>query len=162
MLITNFRNTLLALFLSMVFALPVHSVAVDKPLGDPMLEARARAIHKQLRCLVCQNQSIEDSNASLARDLRILVRDRISAGDDDEAVIRFVVDRYGDWVLLQPPLKSGTIPLWAAPAIFLAISILLIVLWYRRRRDIVAISGDPLSNEEQDRLKGMMKNRDSA
>ena len=162
MLIMNFRNTLLALFLSMVFALPVHSVAVDKPLGDPMLEARARAIHKQLRCLVCQNQSIEDSNASLARDLRILVRDRISAGDDDEAVIRFVVDRYGDWVLLQPPLKSGTIALWAAPAIFLAISILLIVLWYRRRRDIVAISGDPLSNEEQDRLEGMMKNRNSA
>jgi len=112
--------------------------------------------------LVCQNQSIEDSNASLARDLRILVRDRISAGDDDDAVIRFVVDRYGDWVLLQPPLKSGTIALWAAPAIFLAISIPLIVLWYRRRRDIVAISGDPLSNEEQDRLKGMMKNRDSA
>ena len=160
MLITNFRNTLLALLLSMVFALPAHSVAVDKHLGDPMLEARARAIHKQLRCLVCQNQSIEDSNA--ARDLRLLVRDRISAGDDDEAVIRFVVDRYGDWVLLQPPLKSETIPLWAAPAIFLAISILLIVLWYRRRRDIVAISGDPLSNEEQDRLKGMMKNRDSA
>ena len=108
MLIMNFRNTLLALFLSMVFALPVHSVAVDKPLGDPMLEARARAIHKQLRCLVCQNQSIEDSNASLARDLRILVRDRISAGDDDEAVIRFVVDRYGDWVLLQPPLTQGS------------------------------------------------------
>ena len=116
----------------------------------------------QFRCLVCQNQSIEDSNASLARDLRMLVRDRISAGDDDEAVIRFVVDRYGDWVLLQPPLKSETIPLWAAPAIFLAISILLIVLWYRRRRDIVAISGDLLSNEEQDRLKSMMKNRDSA
>ena len=162
MLIMNFRNTLLALFLSMVFALPALSVAVDKPLGDPMLEARARTIHKQLRCLVCQNQSIEDSNASLARDLRMLVRDRISAGDDDEAVIRFVVDRYGDWVLLQPPLKSGTIALWAAPAIFLAISILLIVLWYRRRRDIVAISGDPLSNEEQDRLKSMMKNRDSA
>ena len=162
MLITNFRNTLLALLLSMVFALPAHSVAVDKPLGDPMQEARARAIHKQLRCLVCQNQSIEDSNASLARDLRILVRDRISAGDAAEAVIRFVVDRYGDWVLLQPPLKSETIPLWAAPAIFLAISILLIVLWYRRRRDIVAISGDPLSNEEQDRLKSMMKNRDSA
>ena len=162
MLIMNFRNTLLALFLSMVFALPALSVAVDKPLGDPMLEARARAIHKQLRCLVCQNQSIEDSNASLARDLRILVRDRISAGDDDEAVIRFVVDRYGDWVLVQPPLKAGSIPLWAAPAIFLAISILLIVLWYRRRRDNVAISGDPLSNEEQDRLKGMMKNRDSA
>ena len=94
MLIMNFRNTLLALFLSMVFALPALSVAVDKPLGDPMLEAQARAIHKQLRCLVCQNQSIEDSNASLARDLRILVRDRISAGDNDEAVIRFVVDRY--------------------------------------------------------------------
>ena len=162
MLIMNFQNTLLALFLSMVFALPALSVAVDKPLGDPMLEAQARAIHKQLRCLVCQNQSIEDSNASLARDLRILVRDRISAGDGDEAVIRFVVDRYGDWVLLQPPLKSGTIALWTAPAIFLAISILLIVLWYRRRRDIVAISGDLLSNEEQDRLKSMMKNRDSA
>jgi len=86
MLIKKFRNTLFALLLSMVFALPAHSVAVDKPLDDPILEARARVIHKKLRCLVCQNQSIEDSNASLARDLPILVGDRISAAANCETI----------------------------------------------------------------------------
>ena len=161
MLMRNICNIFFVLLLSMTFTSSAHSVAVDKPLGNPMMEARARAIHKQLRCLVCQNQSIEDSNASLARDLRILVRERISMGDDDEAVIRFVVDRYGDWVLLQPPVKTGTIPLWAGPALFLAISILFIGVWYRRRRFVTVISGDPLDKGEQDRLRRLMKNRGS-
>jgi len=161
MLMRNICNIFFVLLLSMTFTSSAHSVAVDKPLGNPMMEARARAIHKQLRCLVCQNQSIEDSNASLARDLRILVRERVSAGDDDEAVIRFVVDRYGDWVLLQPPVKTGTIPLWAGPALFLTISILFIGLWYRRRRSVAVISGDPLDKGEQDRLRRLMKNRGS-
>ena len=161
MLISKFYNIFFVLLLSMIFTSPAHSVAVDKPLGNPIMEARARAIHKQLRCLVCQNQSIEDSNASLARDLRILVRERVAAGDNDEAVIRFVVDRYGDWVLLQPPVKTGTIPLWAGPAIFLAISILFIGLWYRRRRAVAVNSGNPLDKEEQDRLRSLMKYRGS-
>ncbi|MDP7547845.1 MAG: cytochrome c-type biogenesis protein CcmH, partial [Alphaproteobacteria bacterium] len=108
MLMLVLRRLCLGLCLMGLVA-PAWSVAVDPPLDDPVLEARARAIHKQLRCLVCQNQSIEDSNATLARDLRMLVRERITAGDSDEATIRFIVARYGDWVLLRPPMKVGTV-----------------------------------------------------
>lgn len=139
---------------------PAWSVAVDTPLEDPVLEARARAIHKQLRCLVCQNQSIEDSNASLARDLRILVRERIAAGDSDEEAIQFIVDRYGDWVLLQPPVKGQTVLLWLGPALFLILAVALIVVSYRRRRGSAATTVAPLSADEQARLKALLSNGD--
>ncbi|MBT3536163.1 MAG: cytochrome c-type biogenesis protein CcmH [Rhodospirillaceae bacterium] len=139
---------------------PALAVAVDQPLDDPRQEARARAIHKQLRCLVCQNQSIEDSNAALARDLRILVRERITAGDNDEAAIRYIVERYGDWVLLQPPVKAGTALLWIGPVLFLILAIAVMVVWYRRRSSPVAGAIEPLSSEEQDRLKNLLADRD--
>ena len=114
MLISKFYNIFFVLLLSMIFTSPAHSVAVDKPLGNPIMEARARAIHKQLRCLVCQNQAIDDSNADLARDLRVLVRERISLGDSDQEILDFMVGRYGDWVLLNPPFKLTTVALWVA------------------------------------------------
>ena len=150
--------------ITMVFVLGLAgsawAVAVDKPMDDPVLEARARVIHKQLRCLVCQNQSIEDSNASLARDLRILVRDRIEAGDSDDETIRYILDRYGDWVLLKPPVKSGTIFLWLGPVLFLALAVIFIFLWYRRRQTPVAAVNAPLSHDEQARLKSILDNGD--
>ena len=98
---------------------PALAVEPDEMLADPALEARAREISKELRCVVCQSQSIDDSDAPLAKDLRLLVRERLVAGDSNEAVIDYVADRYGDYVLLRPRVKSGTIVLWAAPAIAL-------------------------------------------
>ncbi len=139
---------------------PGWSVAVDTPLGDPTLEARARAIHKQLRCLVCQNQSIEDSNASLARDLRILVRERIAAGDSDVEAIGFIVERYGDWVLLRPPMKWGTVLLWLGPVLFLILALTLIVFWYRRRQALDTAAGAPLSADENARLRILLDDQE--
>ena len=141
-------------------SMPALSVAVDTPLDDPRQEARARAIHKQLRCLVCQNQSIEDSNASLARDLRILVRERIAAGDSDAAALHYIVERYGDWVLLQPPVKVGTLILWLGPVGLLLFAIALIIVWYRRRANSSARTAAPLSVEEQSRLKALLGDGD--
>jgi len=128
MLIMNFQNTFLALLLAMVFALPAHSVAVDKPLGDPMLEARARAIHKQLRCLVCQNQSIAESNAELAKDLRIEISSQIKEGKTEQEIKDFLLNRYGDFVLYQPSFNKKTFFLWLSPLILL----FLIYSWYRK------------------------------
>jgi cytochrome c-type biogenesis protein CcmH len=159
MLIAGLRRLIFIASL-ICLAAPAWSVAVDKPLDDPVQEARARAIHKQLRCLVCQNQSIEDSNASLARDLRILVRDRIVAGDTDEATLRYIVDRYGDWVLLRPPIKAGTILLWFGPAILLLLAIFFIAVWYRRRNAIIVSVANPLSEDEQARLNDLLSDRD--
>jgi cytochrome c-type biogenesis protein CcmH len=148
----------LVLILAAVHAPDVSAVAVDKPLADPAQEARARELHKQLRCLVCQNQSIEDSNAELARDLRQLVRERIAAGDSDEATVAFVVARYGDWVLLQPPLKTATILLWSAPGLLLLAGLLVAAVWFRRRRSGAAAvqTPTPLSDEERRRLDEIM------
>ena len=97
-------------------AAPAHAVTAAEQLDDPEMEERARAIGKTLRCLVCQNQSIDDSNATVAQDLRRVVRERLLAGDDDDAVIAFIHARYGDFVLLKPPLKPETYLLWGAPA----------------------------------------------
>src|SRR5215469_11170081 len=98
---------------------PVSAVEPDEILSDPSLEARARALSHNLRCMVCQNQSIDDSNAPLARDLRLLVRERLKAGDDDNQVIDFLVARYGEFVLLRPRLAWHTAILWGAPAFLL-------------------------------------------
>lgn len=109
-------------------------VEPDEVLADPALEARARAISRELRCLVCQNQSIDDSDAALARDLRILVRERLAAGDSDSGIRAFVADRYGDFVLLRPPFRAATYALWLGPAALLAAGAAAAGLWLRRRR----------------------------
>jgi len=134
-----------ALILALCLAGPVAALSPDEILPDPVLEQRARDISAGLRCLVCQNQSIDDSDADLARDLRVLVRERLVAGDSDEQVRQYLVDRYGEYVLLNPRVGSHTILLWiAAPTLLLAGLATLVVVG-RRRRTIE--SG--LSPEEQ-------------
>lgn len=135
-----------------LLALPaIAAESIDRPLADPVAEGRARDIARTLRCLVCQNQSIEDSNAPLAQDLRQIVRERVQAGDDDEAVRRFLVARYGDWVLLKPPFKGATLLLWAGPVLILLAGAAMVALLYRRqRRQTVAPA--PLNPEEAARL----------
>ena len=145
------------LVLLLLFA-PATAQAVepDEVLQDPALESRARDISKELRCLVCQNQSIDDSDAQLARDLRVLVRDRLKQGDTDEEVMTFVVDRYGDFVLLKPPFKSSTLILWIGPAVILLAGIAGVFVWHRRRRAAVAEAPAPLTEEEKRRLSVMI------
>ena len=120
-------------------------------LDDPVLETRAREIGRDLRCLVCQNQSIDDSDAPLARDLRIIVRERLLAGDSNAEVVAYVVDRYGDYVLLDPPFKATTWLLWAAPFLALAAGAVLVVVLLRRRQDD-PVGGAPLTDAEQARV----------
>ena len=115
-------------------ALSAHAVQPDEILADPALEARARDLSKELRCMVCQNQSIDDSDAPLARDLRILVRDRLTAGDSDRQVLDFLTARYGAFVLLKPRLGWDTAVLWFTPAAVLAIGACGLVVVLRRRR----------------------------
>ena len=126
------------------------AVAPDEVLNNPALESRARAISGELRCLVCQNQSIDDSDAPLARDLRILVRDRLKAGDSDPEVRAFVVQRYGEFVLLRPGLGAHTLLLWIGP-----LAILLLgaggLAWSRRRRP--ARAELPLTADEEERIR---------
>jgi cytochrome c-type biogenesis protein CcmH len=145
----------LALMLALLAPLPAFAVNPDEVLADPTLEHRARAISGQLRCMVCQNQSIDDSNAELARDLRILVRERISGGDTDGQVIDYVVSRYGEFVLLNPRLSAKTIILWAAPILLLLIGAGTILVFIRTRpsQRMVAV----LSVEEQARIDELLK-----
>ncbi|HVO13710.1 MAG TPA: cytochrome c-type biogenesis protein [Alphaproteobacteria bacterium] len=138
-------------------AVPSHAVEPGEMLKDPALEARARAITKSLRCLVCQNQSIDDSNADLARDLRLLVRQRLSAGDSDREVVDYVVSRYGDFVLLKPPLNAETLLLWFGPALVLAGAAAGAWFYVRRRRSAAAASTAPLSEDERRRLAALVE-----
>ena len=112
----------------------LHAVQPDEILSNPALEARARTLSKELRCMVCQNQSIDDSDAALARDLRILVRDRLKAGDSDQQVLDYLVDRYGEFVLLRPRLSWHTAVLWGVPPAVLLLGIVAIVVVVRRRK----------------------------
>jgi cytochrome c-type biogenesis protein CcmH len=136
------------------WASPSLAVNPDEVLADPVLESRARVISKGLRCLVCQNQSIDDSDADLAKDLRLLVRERLSAGDSNESVIQFVVSRYGDFVLLKPPFKMSTLVLWLGPLAIILGSLMAVFVFFRRRgKTTVAVSRpEPLSDDEKRRL----------
>jgi cytochrome c-type biogenesis protein CcmH len=133
------------------------AVEPDEMLADPALEARAREISKELRCLVCQNQSIDDSSADLARDLRVLVRRRLMAGDSDEQVLAYIADRYGDFVLLRPPVKPATLALWLAPPLLLAIGAVMSVAYLRRRQRQGVEPAQPLSDDERRRLDELMR-----
>ena len=134
-----------AFLLALCLATPVMALSPDEVLPDPVLEQRARDISAGLRCLVCQNQSIDDSDADLARDLRILVRERLVAGDSDEAVRQFLVDRYGEYVLLNPRVNNHTILLWIAAPGLLLIGLGTLILVSRKRRVMTA----DLTTEEQ-------------
>ncbi len=144
-----------ALLVMTPWAVPAGAVEPSEILDDPLLELRARDISKNLRCLVCQNQSIDDSNAELARDLRVLVRQRLTAGDSDSAVIDYVVARYGDYVLLKPPLKAVTYALWFGPLVIFAVGIVAMALSYRRRAAVVP-AVEPLSADEKRRLDDLL------
>ena len=148
----------LTLLLSALFSVGASAVQPDEILEDPALEARAREISKNLRCLVCQNQSIDDSDAELARDLRLLVRQRLVAGDGDQDVIDYVVARYGDFVLLQPPLKPTTYILWFGPALVLVLALGGAAIYLRRRRraGAEAADGAALSDDERRRLDALL------
>jgi cytochrome c-type biogenesis protein CcmH len=139
--------------LLLTLALPGAAFAVqpDEVLKDPALEARARALSADLRCLVCQNQSIDDSDAPLAKDLRLLVRERLVAGDSDRGVLDFIVARYGEFVLLRPVIAPHTLLLWAAP--FLALLAGIAGLLFARRRRGAGEVGPPLSEEERAALE---------
>jgi cytochrome c-type biogenesis protein CcmH len=143
-------------FLAMVVAMPVAALAVqpDEQLKDPALEARARKLSAELRCLVCQNESIDDSNAPLARDLRLLVRERITAGDTDADIRAFLVRRYGEFVLLRPPFSWRTALLWTGP--FLAL-IAAAVLLLRRSGTPEASAAAPLSEAEKAELERRLR-----
>ncbi|PRH88087.1 cytochrome C biogenesis protein CcmH [Labrys okinawensis] len=145
------RFLLACLFGLMV--LPALAVQPDEVLPDPALEARARALSAQLRCMVCQNESIDDSNASLAKDLRILVRERLKAGDSDAEVKDFLVARYGDFILLKPPLEWRTLALWSGPPALLLLGGIAIFLSTRRRQ---AAAPAPLSSDEQARIDDIL------
>ena len=136
-------------------ALPAFAVNPDEVLSDPALEARARTLSSQLRCMVCQNQSIDDSNAELARDLRLLVRERLKNGDSDEAVIDYVVSRYGEFVLLNPRLRGETLLLWGAPIVLFLAGATAMILFVRRRGG--KSTGTPLSDVERAELERALK-----
>ncbi len=147
------RVTLALLLL--VFAFPAFAVDPSEVLPDPALETRAREIGRSLRCVVCQNQSIDDSNAEVARDMRRAVRERLVAGDNDAAVFDFMVARYGDYVLLNPPFKARTLLLWLGAPLVLLIAGGALLIAARRRKAIVPPR--PLSDEEQRRLDALLK-----
>jgi cytochrome c-type biogenesis protein CcmH len=139
----------LAFLLVLTIAAPfAHAVQPDEMLGDPILEARARALSAELRCMVCQNQSIDDSDAPLARDIRLLIRERIVKGESNEAVRGFLVSRYGDFILLKPPFKPETLLLWAGAPLALALGAL--AMWRAARREREATPA--LSEAEEARL----------
>lgn len=150
------RRLLLAISIFAALGAPLHAVTPDEMLSDLKLEARARDLSAHLRCLVCQNQSIDDSDATLAHDLRKLVRERLSAGDSDAQVMAFLVARYGDFILLQPPFRLGTLLLWGTPLLALLLGGAGIALAARRRR-----AGDmavtPLSEAEKGDLARVME-----
>lgn len=150
------RAAVLALALALgPLATPVHAVLPDEILDDPVLESRARALSKGLRCLVCRNENIDESNADLARELRLLVRERLVAGDSDDAVMAYIVDRYGEFVLLRPPVTGSTVMLWVAGPAMLIAALGVGALYVRRRsRAQVAVA---LSPAEEARLREILK-----
>ncbi len=142
-------RSLLAVFLLM--AASASAVFVEDRLPDPEQEARAREIALEIRCLVCQNQSIMDSNAGLAKDLRGIVRERVLAGDTDDEVRQYLVDRYGDWVLLNPPFKLRTYLLWLGPLLIFIGGGFAMFLFLRRKNDVAGSPEaiQPLTEKEQ-------------
>ena len=142
--------------MALLLGAPAFAVQPDEILKDPVLESRARTLSQELRCMVCQNQSIDDSDAPLAKDLRVLVRERLSAGDSDGQVIGFLVARYGEFVLLKPRVNAHTILLWTAPFAVLVIAALAFFLAGRRKAPATA-DGSSLSAEEEARIEALLK-----
>jgi cytochrome c-type biogenesis protein CcmH len=141
------------LVLALLLATPAQAVLPSEQMADPVLEARARAISQELRCVVCQNQSIDDSDAALAADLRVIVRERLAAGDSDEEAKAYIVSRYGHYVLMRPPFGAETLLLWLGPLLVVLAGGAGVALYLRRRHTPPV----PLSDDEQARLAGLLK-----
>ena len=140
-------------------AAPSLAVKPDEVLADPVLESRARGISTELRCVVCQNQSIDDSDADIARDMRLLVRERLVAGDDNAEVVNYLVARYGDFVLLRPPFQPNTLALWLAPPLMAVIIAILAVLFYQtyQQRRLAGTGPNPLSPSDRAELDKLVE-----
>jgi cytochrome c-type biogenesis protein CcmH len=150
------RLAWIALFLALIAPTAAFAVNPDEMLKDPALEARARQLSEGLRCLVCQNQSIDDSNAPLAHDLRVLVRERLTAGDSDSQVINFLVARYGEFVLLKPRFELHNLLLWGLPPVVLVIGMIALFVTARRRQT-VNLQTPTLSVSEQQRVATLVE-----
>lgn len=146
---------LLLVLLCLLLATSAAAIDEAEQLDDPALEARARDLFKEVRCVVCQNQSIDDSEAQIARDLRVLIREQLVAGRGEEEVLLFLTERYGDYVLLEPPFRPSTLLLWLAPPIVLALGFLLV--WHIMTRRPKPRPPAPLSAAEQARLDALVK-----
>jgi len=148
-------------FVLLALAGPARAVEPGEMLANPVLEARARAIGKELRCLVCQNESIDDSNADLAHDLRVLLRERLVAGDTDAQAIQYIVDRYGQFVLLKPPVEPATYVLWFGPLALLLVAGAGTVFYLRRHRPEAMEVSAPLSADERQRIDRLLGEGDA-
>lgn len=153
------RLLVVVLMQSLLLVGVARAVNPDEVLSDPALEARARTISAELRCMVCQNQSIDDSDAALAKDLRVLVRERLVAGDSDDEVIDFIVARYGEFILLKPRVGSNTIILWSLPAAILLIGGVLIVTGIRKKRK-TAQQPALLTDAEREKVDQLLAGKD--
>ncbi len=143
---------------ALLLGAPVLAVTPQERLADPALEARARALSQNLRCLVCQNESIDESDADLAHDIRVLLRQRMLAGDTDAQAVQYLVSRYGQFVLLRPPVEPATWVLWYGPVALLLVAGLGTVVWLRRRAGTGApASAPPLTDAERQRLDEMLR-----
>ena len=138
---------------AMLLTAPAYAVLPSEQLSDPALEARARAISQELRCVVCQNETIDDSDATLAHDLRVILRERLKAGDSDKQAVGFIVKRYGSYVLLKPQFRAETLLLWLGPLFVLLAGGFGVALYLSRRRDDLA----PLTAEEEAKLENLLK-----
>jgi cytochrome c-type biogenesis protein CcmH len=147
---------LFAILLPLLMALPAAAQHLEDRLADPAQETRARELSRELRCLVCQNQSIEDSNAPLARDLRRIVRERVVAGDSDKAVLDYLVQRYGEWVLLKPRFNLQNLLLWLGPVLLLILGGGVVFALYRRQATAKPAAPVALDAEEQRRLAALL------
>jgi cytochrome c-type biogenesis protein CcmH len=148
--------------LALLLPLAAHAVQPDEILPDPALEARARAITSELRCVVCQSESIDDSNADIARDLRLLVRERLVAGDTDAEVQSFVVDRYGEYVLFRPPFTVRNAALWLAGPVLLLTGGAIAFAFVRRRAALPAQARVPLTPDEEARVRDLTRSGPAA
>ena len=150
------KFALFALLLALMAPQIARAVTPDEILKDPALETRARNLSRELRCMVCQNQSIDDSEAPLAKDLRVLVRERLTSGDSDRQVLDYLVSRYGEFVLLKPPFELHTLLLWAVSPAVLLVGIVTLLVMARRRRAAIP-PAPPLSEAEQRKLSSLME-----
>ncbi|MEO1194393.1 MAG: cytochrome c-type biogenesis protein [Pseudomonadota bacterium] len=146
------------LTVSTLAAPPALAIDDRERISDPQLEERARELFKQVRCVVCQNQSIDDSEAQIAKDLRVIIREQVVDGQNDEQILGFLTDRYGDFVLLEPPFRATTLLLWLAPLLVLVAGGSVVYLAFRQRPS--QVTQPPLSVEEEDRLEALLARRE--